>query len=56
MTVIELEDDKITLEIPEDPVCGWKMVSMHSLQVSFTVAYYVHCLSGVIYALCTDVH
>jgi hypothetical protein len=55
ITAIKLEDDKITLEIPEEAVCGWKMDALNSLQVNFTVAHYIIMLFQA-YALCTDVH
>ena len=34
---IQLEGDKIILEIPEEAVCGWKMVGQNLLEVSLTV-------------------
>ena len=50
ITQVELEDDKITLEIPDEPVCGWKMDELNSLQVRFTLAYML--LVSYICALC----
>ena len=45
ITPVELEGDKITLEIPNEPVCGWKMDELNSLQVRFTLAYIVLCFT-----------
>jgi hypothetical protein len=34
ITAIELEDDKIILEIPKQAVCGWKMDALNPLKMS----------------------
>ena len=41
ITPVELDDDKITLEIPDEPVCGWKMDELNSFQVRFNLVYYI---------------